>query len=90
MTIGHIFRLGAFISAKSNFHHKVQFYKNPNHNLVTTGIYRYSRHPSYFGFFMFGIGSQIVMGNMFCMIAHAVTLWFFFYERIQSIFHFIL
>lgn len=83
MLTGHIFRLGAFISAKSNFHHIVQYHKDPNHTLVTTGIYKFSRHPSYFGFFTFAIGSQIVLGNILCMITHAITLWKFFYERIE-------
>ena len=83
MTTGHIFRLGAFISAKSNFHHKVQFFKTLNHTLVTSGIYKFSRHPSYFGFFMFAVGSQIILGNMICMVGHAIALWKFFYERIE-------
>ena len=85
MLVGHIFRLGAFISAKSNFHHIVQFKKKSTHVLVTDGIYKYSRHPSYFGFFMFAIGSQIALGNSVCILAHAITLWKFFYDRIQLI-----
>ena len=83
MATGHIFRLGVFISAKSNFHNKVQFFKTENHTLVTSGIYKFSRHPSYFGFFMFVVGSQIILGNMICMVWHAIVLWNFFYELIQ-------
>jgi len=56
VTVGHIFRIGAFLSAKESFHHLVQNKKAPDHILVTDGIYSVSRHPSYFGFWMFSLG----------------------------------
>jgi protein-S-isoprenylcysteine O-methyltransferase len=54
--VGHTFRLGAFISAKRNIHHLVQRKKAEGHVLVKNGIYSVSRHPSYFGFFVYSLG----------------------------------
>lgn len=51
--------------------------------LVTDGIYSYIRHPSYFGFFYWSLGTQLVMGNVFCFVAYAWVLWTFFHNRIQ-------
>lgn len=83
MTTGHIFRMGAFICARSNFHHQVQWKKANNHVLVTSGIYSISRHPSYFGFFLFALGAQVCLSNFICIITHSIVLWNFFNERIK-------
>lgn len=94
---GHFFRLGAFYSAQSSFHHLVQTRRAPEHKLITTGIYkysslfplitissgRYSRHPSYLGFYLFSLGNQLLLSNFFCFISYAVVLWKFFYDRIM-------
>ncbi len=53
---GETCRKMAMITAKSNFSHIVQDRKVDGHQLVTTGIYQISRHPSYFGWFFWSIG----------------------------------
>lgn len=47
------------ITAKKSFHHIVQFQREDEHKLVTTGIYGYMRHPSYVGWFYWSIGTQV-------------------------------
>lgn len=42
------------------------------------------RHPSYFGFFWWGIGTQLVCGNTLCLLAYAGVLWKFFSSRIKG------
>ena len=71
-------------TAGSNFNHIVQSEKKSDHVLVTEGVYAYLRHPSYFGFFWWGIGTQIVLGNVFCLVGYTVVLWRFFRRRIES------
>lgn len=80
--IGQVFRIGAFISAKSNFHHLVRFRRNEEHELVTNGIYRVSRHPSYFGWFLFSLSCQMLLVNPVCFILYIPVMWYFFYDRI--------
>ncbi|KAL8284222.1 hypothetical protein RQP46_004971 [Phenoliferia psychrophenolica] len=55
---GQLFRSCAMISASSNFSHIVATTKLPSHQLVKTGIYAWSRHPSYAGFAWWAIGTQ--------------------------------
>ncbi|CAD8075234.1 unnamed protein product [Paramecium sonneborni] len=80
--LGHIFRIGAFISAKQSFHHQVQSKKASDHILITSGIYKISRHPSYFGFFIYSLGQQIIMINPISFIAYVPVLYKFFISRI--------
>lgn len=72
------------LHAGSNFNHLVQKEKKVGHVLVTGGVYRYLRHPSYFGFFWWGLGTQVVLGNAVCLVGYAVVLWRFFRRRIES------
>lgn len=57
IVVGHVFRIGAEFTAGSNFNHKIQFYKDEKHELVTHGLYSVSRHPSYFGWFLWAVGT---------------------------------
>ena len=45
-------------TASSNFSHKIEDRKRSSHTLVTTGIYAVLRHPAYFGFFWYSVGTQ--------------------------------
>lgn len=58
--------------------------KAASHELVTGGVYAYLRHPSYFGFFWWGLGTQLLLGNGICFVGYAVVLWRFFSERIAK------
>jgi protein-S-isoprenylcysteine O-methyltransferase len=81
--IGQIIRSFAMIGAGSNFHHVVQSHKATNHTLVTSGVFKILRHPSYFGFFWWALGAQFVLGNTICLFGHAVVMWRFFKARIE-------
>jgi len=48
-----------------------------------SSTYSFLRHPSYSGFFIWSLGSQILLGNVVCFLAFAVTLYRFFADRIR-------
>ncbi|RDW90491.1 protein-S-isoprenylcysteine carboxyl O-methyltransferase [Aspergillus mulundensis] len=83
MVVGQVIRSLAMAQAGSNFNHTVQVERKDGHMLVTHGIYSVLRHPSYFGFFWWGLGTQLVLGNVVCFVGYAVVLWKFFSSRIQ-------
>jgi protein-S-isoprenylcysteine O-methyltransferase len=80
--VGQLFRTLAMIHAASNFSHVIQRQKRREHQLVTNGVYGFSRHPSYFGFFYWAIGLQLFMVNPVSFIIFSGVLWRFFYFRI--------
>lgn len=84
LLIGQITRTLAMAKAGSNFNHTVQMKKKQGHVLVTDGIYAWLRHPSYFGFFWWGLGTQIVLGNAVCLTGYIIVLWRFFRHRIRG------
>lgn len=84
MVLGQVVRTLAMAQAGSNFNHTVQVEYNEGHVLVRNGVYALSRHPSYFGFFWWGLGTQLVLGNVVCFAGYAVVLWKFFHSRIDS------
>ncbi|PNY23645.1 Protein-S-isoprenylcysteine O-methyltransferase [Tolypocladium capitatum] len=83
VAVGQVVRSVAMLEAGASFNHHVQTRKADSHTLVTTGIYSVSRHPSYFGFFYWGLGTQLVLGNVVCFFAYAAVLWTFFDGRIH-------
>lgn len=83
VVIGQVVRSAAMVQAGPSFNHIVQQTQKQEHILVTTGIYGKLRHPSYFGFFWWGLGTQLVMGNVVCFVAYAAVLWKFFSARIR-------
>ncbi|KAI1337923.1 putative isoprenylcysteine carboxyl methyltransferase [Xylariaceae sp. FL0016] len=83
VVVGQTARSAAMIHAGRSFNHRVQTKKRQDHELVTTGIYSYIRHPSYFGFFYWAIGTQLVLGNPLCFIMFAGVLWYFFSTRVK-------
>ncbi|KAF3895268.1 Protein-S-isoprenylcysteine O-methyltransferase [Trichophyton interdigitale] len=80
--VGQIIRSFAMVQAGSNFTHTVQTQRRDEHVLVKSGLYSILRHPSYFGFFWWGLGTQLVLGNFVCFIGYALVLWKFFSSRI--------
>ncbi|KAJ4416432.1 farnesyl cysteine-carboxyl methyltransferase [Gnomoniopsis sp. IMI 355080] len=83
VVVGQVVRSVAMIQAGPSFNHIVQQTQKQEHILVTTGIYGSLRHPSYFGFFWWGLGTQLVMGNLVCFVGYAAVLWRFFSSRIR-------
>jgi protein-S-isoprenylcysteine O-methyltransferase len=83
VVLGQTVRSVAMIHAGRSFNHLVQYRRQSGHVLVTTGIYGVLRHPSYFGFFWWALGTQMVMGNVVSFVGYAVVLWRFFSSRIQ-------
>lgn len=81
--IGQYFRIAALFTGKSNFTHKIQLKKRKNHVLVKYGIYSICRHPSYFGFFIWSVGIEIMCVNPICTIAFAYILFKFFKARTE-------
>lgn len=80
--MGQVVRSLAIIQAGPSFNHVVQTKKNEDHKLVTHGVFAYCRHPSYFAFFWWALGSQLVLGNPIAFAGYAIVLHRFFYKRI--------
>lgn len=81
--LGQVVRSLAMVHAGANFNHHVQSQRKDGHVLVTEGVYSVLRHPSYFGFFWWGLGTQLVLGNLVCFFVYAAVLWRFFSTRIK-------
>lgn len=87
---GQFIRSYAMISCGESFNHFIQRHHQmsqqrnqyPKHCLVTDGIYHYLRHPSYFGYFYWAIGTQIMLCNPFCTVFFIYASWNFFKGRI--------
>lgn len=82
IVFGQLIRSLAMAQAGTNFNHKVQTKRSKDHQLVTTGIYGWLRHPSYFGFFWWAVALQVFLGNAICFWIYVVVLWSFFNKRI--------
>jgi len=81
---GQFFRTLAMYTAGSNFHHRIRYEKEDEHQLITTGVYRYLRHPSYFGWFWWSVGTQILLCNPISIVAYSLASWKFFSFRIPE------
>ncbi|KAI5693238.1 hypothetical protein M8J75_011558 [Diaphorina citri] len=79
---GEFIRKLAIFTASTNFNHIVQLRRKDDHRLVTNGIYSVFRHPSYVGWYLFSVGTQMVLVNPFCMVAYTLASWQFFNSRI--------
>ncbi|KAK3932805.1 Protein-S-isoprenylcysteine O-methyltransferase [Frankliniella fusca] len=79
---GEILRKVAMWTASTNFNHEVQSVHADDHVLVTHGVYQFMRHPSYVGWFIWSIGSQVLLINPICLIGYTIVSWSFFNERI--------
>jgi protein-S-isoprenylcysteine O-methyltransferase len=64
---GHAVRFTAMVTAGQNFSHIIETgRKRQAHQLVEHGVYRYLRHPAYFGWFWWSIGTQLLLCNPLC------------------------
>ncbi|XP_059490641.1 protein-S-isoprenylcysteine O-methyltransferase [Neocloeon triangulifer] len=81
-TAGEVLRKAAMMTAKTNFNHIVQSVREDGHQLVTHGVYGLCRHPSYVGWFIWSIGTQLVLLNPLCLLAYTMASWKFFQTRV--------
>ncbi|GFQ05935.1 protein-s-isoprenylcysteine o-methyltransferase b [Phtheirospermum japonicum] len=82
VVIGEIIRKLAIITAGRSFTHLIKRYHEDHHVLITHGVYKYVRHPGYCGFFIWSVGTQIMLCNPLATVAFALVVWRFFHERI--------
>merc|ERR1712087_185389 len=80
--VGLLSRILAMATASTNFSHVIEQERRHEHQLVTKGIYAVLRHPAYFGFFWWSIGTQLPLANPLCFIAYAAASFHFFFDRI--------
>lgn len=80
--MGQIIRSLSMITAGQSFSHTVKTKMISDHKLITTGIYSFMRHPSYFGFFWWAIGTQLLLLNPISLVTFILVLWNFFNKRI--------
>ena len=83
MISGLVIRFSAILHAGKSFNHKIQFTKTEDHKLITDGIYKYIRHPSYLGFLVFAVGTQVFYSNPICIVGFYIKLYKFFKDRIK-------
>ncbi|PWN48822.1 ICMT-domain-containing protein [Violaceomyces palustris] len=81
--LGQFLRSLAMIQASDNFSHTIASTKRHDHRLVKEGVYSFSRHPSYFGFFYWALGTQILLVNPLSTLGFSLVLWKFFNSRIK-------
>ena len=68
--LGEIIRKAAMLEAGRSFNHIVQSEKRADHQLVTSGVYSWCRHPSYAGWFIWSVGTQVSPNH----ICHCIVL----------------
>ncbi|XP_056160332.1 protein-S-isoprenylcysteine O-methyltransferase A-like [Syzygium oleosum] len=82
IVVGEIIRKMAIITAGRSFTHLIKINHEDHHKLITHGIYRFIRHPGYCGFFIWSVGTQIMLCNPVSTFAFAAVVWHFFATRI--------
>ena len=76
-------RVVSMVQAGRAFTHVVAEERRPEHDLVTSGLYRYVRHPGYAGWFYWSVGSQLLLLNPLCAVGFAYVSFRFFRDRIE-------
>jgi len=70
---GEVIRKSAMLTAGNNFTHLVRERKVEGHQLVTHGVFSICRHPSYMGWFLWSIGTQITLLNPICFVGYLIA-----------------
>lgn len=74
ITIGLCCRLAVVFSLGKNF--TVDIHYSPNQTLLTTGWFRYIRHPSYMALYLCFIGLALALNNIFSLLIVLIpTAW---------------
>lgn len=82
LIVGQFIRSLSMWQCGPSFSHLIKHTKENHHVLITTGIYAYLRHPSYFGWFYWAIGTQLLLCNPICLCFYTYASWTFFNQRI--------
>ena len=80
----YLVRLVGMVQCGKSFSHQIETTHREEHVMVTSGLYAYIRHPSYFGWFWRTSVCQIVLMNPICFVAFIVVTWRFFEDRIKE------
>jgi protein-S-isoprenylcysteine O-methyltransferase Ste14 len=70
--VGGLLTLGEYYSSKVRF--------LPNHKLLTTGIYKYIRHPLYLGQIFFTISIPLILGSLYGFLIALLLIPLFLYR----------
>ena len=84
VVLGEFLRKGALLSARGNFTHTMQQTHRKEHVLVTDGAYRLFRHPGYLGWWVWAVGTQVLMLNPLCSVLFFVLCRRFFSARVRA------
>ncbi|CAH8365103.1 unnamed protein product [Eruca vesicaria subsp. sativa] len=79
---GETIRKTAIITAGRSFTHLIKTNHEEHHRLVTHGVYILMRHPSYCGFLIWSVGTQVMLCNPVSTVLFTVVVWRFFAQRI--------
>lgn len=82
VVVGEIIRKMAIITAGRAFTHLIKIHRDEHHKLITHGVYSFVRHPGYSGFFIWAVGTQIMLCNPISTVGFAFVVWRFFDKRI--------
>ena len=82
--VGEMFRKLAMLHARGGFTHIVAQRKVKTHVLITDGVYGMVRHPGYVGWFLWCVGTQVLLCNPICAIIYTIAAWAFFRDRIPD------
>ncbi|KAK5960942.1 protein-S-isoprenylcysteine carboxyl O-methyltransferase PWA37_001463 [Arxiozyma heterogenica] len=83
VVVGQLIRSLAMYTAGKSFSHNIKIKKEKDHTLVTHGVYSWLRHPSYFGFYLWALGTQLTLLNPITFIGFCIVLHQFFSRRIS-------
>jgi len=84
VAVGQVIRIGAEVNAGRNFTHVISYSKQPSHTLVTTGLYSLCRHPGYFGWFLWSVGTQVMLCSPISVVLFFYASRVFFTDRIDN------
>ncbi|KAJ1458121.1 isoprenylcysteine carboxyl methyltransferase putative [Pelagophyceae sp. CCMP2097] len=82
VVLGNGVRMVAMWQCGENFSHVIMTSRDDKHKLVTDGVYAYLRHPAYFGWFWWSVGTQVLLSNPICFIGYFWASRAFFAHRI--------
>ena len=81
---GEILRKTSLVHAGQNFNHYIEYSARDGHNLVTSGVYSFFRHPGYAGWFLFSCSTQLMLLNPVSLIGFILASWKFFDDRVYE------